>query len=381
MGKASVVILRSNPVDPDSRVEKEANSLLKAGYDVKIIAWDRRSKFRVKETILNLSNGDVKIYRFGIPAKFGEGKKSLKAFLLFQLRMFKWLLMNKEKYQIIHACDFDTAYTAYLCNKFLNKKFIFDIFDFLFTDTSGRNSKFKKLIVHLQHTIINNVDGTIICTEERKVQIKGTKPNRLVIIHNSPPILSEKLSKRELHKENIKIVYVGILQDNRFLIELADVVQSISKCELHIGGFGKYEGYFKKLSKRHENIFYYGKIPYHKTLELENSCDIMTAIYDPAFKPHYYAAPNKFYESIMLGKPVIMVKNTGMSNVVAEHNIGEVIDYNKQSLKKAIRTLISRKSEWGTISQRARDIYEEYYSWSEMENRLIEFYENLNAEE
>ena len=34
----------------------------------------------------------------------------------------------------------------------------------------------------------------------------------------------------------------------------------------------------------------------------------MTAIYDPNISNHYYAAPNKFYEALMLGKPLIMVK-------------------------------------------------------------------------
>lgn len=39
--KRKIVIVRSNPVDPDSRVEKEANSLVKAGYDVSLLVWDR----------------------------------------------------------------------------------------------------------------------------------------------------------------------------------------------------------------------------------------------------------------------------------------------------------------------------------------------------
>ena len=38
-----VVMLRSNPVNPDSRVEKEVLALSKAGFDVQILAWDRCS--------------------------------------------------------------------------------------------------------------------------------------------------------------------------------------------------------------------------------------------------------------------------------------------------------------------------------------------------
>lgn len=377
MRSRRVVILRSNPVNPDSRVEKEANCLIKNGYDVKILSWDRGGKYKIDESFLELNAGKVKIYRFGIPAEFGAGIRSLRAFLSFQFKMFMWLIKNKNQYDIIHACDFDTAYTAYHCSRFLGKKLIFDIFDFLYTETEGKYSLLKKTIKKLQYNIINYAQGTIICTEKRIEQIMGSTPKKLVVIHNSPPKVSEDLEKLNLNKEKIKIAYVGILQDKRFLKELADVVKNNNNIELHIGGFGKYESLFERLHKEVDNIFYYGKLPYKKTLELENSCDIMVAIYDPTVDNHYFAAPNKFYESLMLGKPIIMTKNTGMSEVIKENGIGEVIDYNKESLEKAIQRLISNMDNWPQLKERMQILYDNHYSWNEMENRLIKFYKSI----
>lgn len=377
MKKKSIVLLRSNPVDPDSRVEKEANSLIKAGYDVKIVAWDRDFKYKIKESFLELSDGRVKIYKLGIPSTYGEGVKNLKPFLIFQFRLLLWLFKNRKKYHIIHACDFDTAYTAYHCSKLLKKKLVYDIFDYLFTNSDGNFSMLKKYIVHLQHTIINHANATIICTEKRKDQIRGSKPKKLVIIHNSPPRLDENLPKLNLNKNKVKIVYVGVLQDKRFIEELADIIKKNKEWELHIGGFGKFESYFKKQASEYDNIKYYGKLSYSKTLELEKSCDIMTAIYDPTVGNHYYAAPNKFYEAIMLGKPLIMVKNTGMSEIVTQYNIGEVIDYNSESLKAAIENLIAKRNEWPEISFKMKKLYQKDYSWDEMEKRLISLYREL----
>lgn len=54
-------------------------------------------------------------------------------------------------------------------------------------------------------------------------------------------------------------------------------------------------------------IFFYGKILYYETLKLESSCDIMADLYDPSNPDNYYAALNKFYEALMLGKPLILV--------------------------------------------------------------------------
>lgn len=376
MQKIGVVLLRSNPVHPDSRVEKEVNSLNKAGYDITVVAWDRSSKYKTNESYLYLNDGEVKIHRFGIPAKYGAGKNNIKAFIIFQYRLLIWLLRNRHQYQIIHACDFDTAFTAYHCAKILKKKLVFDIFDYLFTNTDGKYTIFKKYIVYLQRKIINRANGTIICTEKRIEQIGKARPNKLVVIHNTPQ-LSGKLEKFDLDINKVKIVYVGILQNDRLLMELAEVIKEIPDCELHIGGFGKYESYFEQLSYKQKNIFYYGKLSYDKTLNLENSCDIMTAIYDPSIGNHYYAAPNKFYEALALGKPLIMVKNTGMSEVVIKNNIGEVINYNKESLNTAIKNLINRKNEWVEIAYKMKEIYKNNYNWIEMEKRLIAFYREL----
>ena len=376
MAIENIVFLRSNPIDPDPRVEKEVNSLIKAGYNVRIVAWDRNSKYKIKKSSINLNDGETEIYRFGIPAVFGGGIKNLKAFILFQKRLFFWLFFNRNSYQVIHACDFDTAYTAYYCSKLLKKKIVFDIFDYLFTDIVEPFKCLKKWVVKHERKIINNADGVIICSEKRKQQINGTSPKMLYVIHNSP-IETKVLPTYHLSREANKIVYVGILQDGRFLKELAEVVQSIPNCELHIGGFGKYEGYFKDLAFNSDKIIYYGKLPYQKTLELEKSCDIMTAIYDPSIDNHYFAAPNKFYEALMIGKPLIMVRNTGMDTIVSKNDIGEVIEYNKESLYYSINKLIKRKDEWNQMSEKMRRIYSEQFSWNEMEQRLLLLYSKI----
>lgn len=372
-----IVFLRSNPVDPDSRVEKEVNSLLKEGYEIEIVAWDRNAKYDIRESQLQLKFGKVRIYRFGILATFGGGiKKNLSPLILFQAKLYKWLYKNKNKYDVIHACDFDTAYTASRVAKKFDKKLVYDIFDY-YVDAFRVPKLLKPFIEKIDHKVISLADATIICTEKRKNQIKGSKPKRLSVIHNTPAVLDSNVNRLNLNKSKIKIVYVGILASGRFIEEIANIVKDNPSYEFHIGGFGELESYFKEMSKKYDNIIFYGKLSYNKTLELENSCDIMTAIYNPLVPNHYYAAPNKFYESLMLGKPVIMAKNTGMDYVVTQYNIGEVIEYNIESLKSSIEDLVKRKSEWELISRKMKKLYNQEYSWRDMEKRLINLYKEI----
>lgn len=371
-----VCILRSNPVRPDSRVEKEAWALKKAGYDVHILAWDRDTDVREAEAEIQVANETIPITRLGYKATFGEGMKNLRAYLKFQFHMRKWL--KKNDFDVVHACDFDTAFFSQGVVRRKKKKFVFDIFDFI---AGEPKNLFQKIIKKAQIFIIDHADATIICTEERAKQIDSSKPQKLVVIHNTPAtaqIGEERFFLPET--DRIKIVYVGILQDYRLLKEIAQAVAQSENVELHIGGFGKYEEFFTQMSEKHDNINFYGRLTYDRALALEKECDIMLAIYDPAIENHRFAAPNKFYESLMLGKPVVMVKNTGMSQIVKQNNIGEVIDYSQEGFIKGITELIKRKSEWPSISEKMNELYREQFCWTEMDRRLVELYAGFESE-
>lgn len=167
------------------------------------------------------------------------------------------------------------------------------------------------------------------------------------------------------------------MQDYRLLKEITEVIGNKPNVRFLVAGFGKYEKFFYESSRRCSNIQFLGKISYADTIALESKADIMLAIYDPKIDNHVYAAPNKFYEALMLGKPVIMVKNTGMSSFVKTEDIGELIEYSKEGFEEGLDLLIKRKDEWGSMSSRMKQLYEKKFSWSIMEQRLYHLYDTI----
>lgn len=376
-----VVLLRSTPVQPDPPVEKMANTLLEEGYQVTIVAWDRNSNEKCVRSNAEFHNGSAEIIRFGIPAQFGGGlKKTLKPLMRFQVALFSWLMRNRDKYDIIHAFDFDTGYVANLAASLCKKKIIYHILDYYVAAHGLTKTKLGSLIEKREIKIINSANATVICTEKRREQIAKARPRQIYVIHNTPDInmtTSETDIDLQGDKNKVKIVYVGIFGRKRFLQEAFEAVRGRDDIELHIGGFGEIESEVAKEAKNNSNVFYYGRLPYTKTLALEKHCDIMFAMYDPVIPNHQYSAPNKFYEALMLGKPIIMANNTGFDDVIHNNEIGVTSEHNAEGFMNAISELLTRRSQWGEMGKRARILYETEYSWNLMHQRIREMYSNL----
>ena len=272
----------------------------------------------------------------------------------------------------------DTGFIAQIAATVLNKVFIYDIPDY-YCDSHGYTGVVRKVVKRIENTVINKSFATIICTEERKQQIYPARPKRLIVIHNTPDL--EVDTANIIQSPRIRLVYVGIFGKARFIDRIAEIVSRRNDCEFHIGGYGaNMESYFENMAKSNENIYYYGRLLYEDTLKLEKSCDVICAIYDPQIANHRYAAPNKFYEALALGKPLIMAQNTGMASIVEQQNLGETIEYSDEGFNRAIDKLILRKAEWKSIGEREQALYKSFYSWKKMESKIFELYKDVEKE-
>lgn len=367
--KINVVMIRSTSIYNDSRILKEARALTESGYSVTILGWDRDGYAQGKVGTEN-DFCDC-IYFFERKAKYGSGIKNLINILKFE----NWIISTLKKMKsidIIHACDYDTARVVSKYAKKNNIKFVYDIFDY-YIDCHNIPVLLKKIIERDDCNIINSANYTLICTEERRKQIKMELDARCVVIHNSPEIPSFE-NQANICKSNnnkFKIVYVGILQSDRLLKEVANEIIKKEDIELHIGGFGLYEDYFEKLSQKYENIYFYGQMDYIDVLKLESECDLLFATYNPQVPNHRYSAPNKIYEALELNKKIIACKDTGLDNIVNEMD-GILISYDANEFVNAVEYF--QKHSTNSILKKNE------YSWSEMKKRLLNIYATLSEQ-
>jgi glycosyltransferase involved in cell wall biosynthesis len=369
-----VVICRSNPIAPDTRVEKEALTLSQSGYNVTLVGWDRESKLSYE----NLVQG-IRYFRLNIPVKDAEGINNLSSILRWQIGLFKWLVTHTHEYDVIHACDFDTILPALLSSKIFRKKVIYDIFDFY----ADMLRKTPKLIINIIHRMdiwaINQADGVILADHSRNEQIAGSQPKRSIIIYNSPRDLMCSINYQAISPVGrLKLSYIGLLQYERGIFDLIEVLSKHVQWELELGGYGPEEEKIRDKVEGISNIHWHGRIPHHRALELNSASDVMIAIFDPSIPNNRYASSNKLFEAMMLNKPIIVARNTNMDRIVQEHECGIIMDYGDQSgLEEALQDLAQDPDQRQRLGENGRISYEQLFNWEVMEIRLKNFYSEI----
>jgi glycosyltransferase involved in cell wall biosynthesis len=372
----TILIVRSNPISPDPRVERVARTLVGGGYRVTLLGWDRTKVFPIREehpygTLLRLS----------IPADFGRGIRNFPHLSKFELGLTRWLVQHRKEYEIIHACDFDTVLPVLLARYLWNKKVVYDIFDFYAEMLRATPPILKRIIRLVDIWSINRVDALILADDSRIDQIKGSKPKKVSVIYNTPE--DQVLIHQEPHSEQpdenmFRIAFVGLLHVERGLMELLNVLSIHPEWNLDLAGFGGDEEIIVAKSQQLKNVSFHGRVSYPKAMELHLQADVLIATYDPAIPNHRFASPNKLFEAMMFGKPIIVAAGTNMDRIVEETGCGIVIPYgDKSALEHALQSLASDPQLRTQLGAAGRRAYETRYNWELMRQRLLSLYATL----
>lgn len=378
-----VCIIKNSEANSNADIFRMVDALKSMNLEVITLTRSRfggkSGKFIYKPFIFK--NEEIKNYEFQYKTDVGRGLKNIFQLLIYQIMTTLWLLKNRKDFDVLHAYDLDAGIPALICALFTKKKFIYHIADFYIDSREGIPFIFRKTVRKLEYFIISKANATIICTEERKEQIKGSHPQKLYVIHNSPIIESEaelnckqNVTKNEKDSSTLLTIgYVGGLTKPRFIKQVINIAKNNPAVKLKIAGFGYLESYVKKAANGHENIKYFGRVSYEEALKLYSQCDVMFAMYDPNIPNHRYSAPNKVYEAMMLGLPIIVANGTGINKLVEDKQIGFSVKYAEKEFTEKINYLISNKDLLSQFKKNSRNAYDTY-SWQKMKLKLKDIY-------
>lgn len=363
-----ILLIRSRAIDP--AVRKWAHTLSQNGYDVSVLIWDR-SKSNGIEELNNYS-----IHWFMLKAPYD--KISIILYLPLWW-MYELLFIMKNKYDVIHACDFDTLMPAIIAKKLKRSKLYYTIFDFYsanFPDTIPQI--IKKTACFLEKYGIQFSDVLFLTDEARYKQVEGAKIKSVVYIYNSPPNHEgHNLTKNSNDHSPTVLFYAGLLHKTRGLQFVVDAIEKIDNIKLVIAGTGDESKIFENLPYHlKEKITYLGWLSYEDVIKKTRESDIQFAFYDPQIPNNCFASPNKLFEAMMCSKPIIMNSETTASQIVLHEKCGLAVPYgNVDAIKEAILKLQNDPNLRTKLGENGRKAYITKYSWDIMASRLVKTYD------
>jgi len=369
-----VVMLRSNPIDPDVRLEKEAKTLTDAGHDVTLLGWQRFGDAPAKEERHHYT---VKRLKFKAPVE----KKVIFYLPVWWILAFLWLL--KEDWDVVHAADLDTYLPALFAAKIRRKRLVYDIFDF-YADMATLPSFVRNCVAAFDKSFMGFADAVIVVDPSRLRQIGKEGDSSVHIIYNSPEDIRPSFvtGMQTEQRFQFKIFYAGVLGVGRDFETVTQAAKDIGMILVEFAGFGYYAEHLRSLSEQESHITFIGTIPYDEVIQRTLQSDLLFALYDPDIPNNRYASPNKLFEAMMCGKPILVSDGTAMADIVREEDCGLVVPYGDvTAIKHAVLTLKNDPALCKRLGENGRKAYEIKYNWGIMEERLLELYEKLDPEQ
>ncbi len=273
--------------------------------------------------------------------------RRLKAFVYFMVKATK-LAFKQDSIDLVIATStpLTIGVPALFLKWFKKIPFIFEVRD-LWPEVpiqmgAIKNSLLKAVLRYFEKTIYRNAEHVVTLSPGmRDGVLKYISQKKVSMIPNMPKIdefwprdkneiLIEKLS---LNKDTFKIVHfgaLGIANGAKTIIESAKILKNDSTVEFLFLGGGSTESSLKKMCAESEldNVKFLGNFPMETNSEIVNFSDLSVVSFQDI--PILYTnSPNKFFDSLSAGKPIIVNSKGWTKEIVESENCGYYVDPNK----------------------------------------------------
>jgi glycosyltransferase involved in cell wall biosynthesis len=397
-----VCMLVRNDCRTDYRVIKEAASLAKAGYEVIVVAINPYGPFEEEKR-----NGFL-IRR--IPVH----KARTKLGRFFNLYPRAWQRMYgealKTEAQIFHAHDRDTLLPAWLAARrspgtklvydaheaaipSFRENLIFNVRSQRFSLLSGTAyTLFVWLSTLVGDRIVSKHADLIITVNDPLAQQHAAqfRTSPVGVVMNCPPRYTPSAADRSLLAADLGlapdtpiILFHGMFVRQRHGQGLENLIRSaplLDKGVIVFVGRGPQEEDLRRLSQYPEfkgRVFVLPFVAPERLLAYTSGATIgviPTEMWHPVFQ---YSSPNKLFEYIAVGLPVVTSDLPIIRQICEEHRCGVLCDpRSPSSIAKAINSILAEPEQYSRMKAGALSAAR-VYNWEHQEEVLLTLYRSL----
>jgi len=380
----TIVMLLSNALAPDPRVESEARGLIAAGFDVRVLCWDRDDAHPAYE-----DRAGLRIERIRVASTHGRGTAQILFLLLFWAQALRRVLRSRPR--AIHCHDFDTLPLGWLGGRLLRVPVVYDAHE-SYPDMVSRSlpGPLVAFIRVWERWHLKRVDLVITVGDKLAERMREDGAGEVVVVGNwkdpgrfeFPPdrvrAIREELG---IPPAALVVCFVANLGTDRKIEELLEASVGLEGVWLIIGGDGPAKESVLRQSRRNPNIRYLGFVEPCRIPEITAASDIVYYGFDDVNPNARYSAPNKLFEALAAGKALITGTFGEIGAIVAQHRLGvSLTEFSPATVRDAICSLRDDPEEFGRIQARSRALGRSSYNLAMAHHRLSLAYAKLSDE-
>jgi glycosyltransferase involved in cell wall biosynthesis len=361
----------------DNRVYKTSRTLRDAGMDVKIVAL-------LKGDVPELDEADgipvhrIRIRSMALPTGLIWGGVKY-------VEIIARIIIGYRKADIWHCNDFEVFFIGILAKMVRPRlKLVYDSHEYQ-AERYGKHPKERSFIRRMERWFIHRVEAfitvSIVISEEYKRLYNVENP---VVVYNSPhrvEVESNRLLRNEFNvpDDALLFLYQGGLSASRGIEVLLETFERMNDSKLHLVlmGSGIHEDLCAAAAKRCESIHLRPPVPYHELIQYTAGADIGVISTQNLCLNNWFCMPNKMFEYIQAGVPVLCNDLYDCRRVIKEYGLGEIIpEYTSSALEiivKSMATMDLNKYQGGL--KRAK----EHFVWESEEPKLLKIYQRIQS--
>jgi glycosyltransferase involved in cell wall biosynthesis len=339
-----------------------------------------------------LYRGDVKkeeqllgfpVFRISVKKPAGGKWK----FLEFNWKLFRKLLFTRAR--VFHVHDLWPMPAVIAAAVLKSVPVIYDAHEYYMGLEIFRHKKIEKKIWRIVELLSIPVIKSIITVSDPLLELyKKTYPSLKkkvgIVLRNVPdrdvaPDADEISFPFPSENKNI-VLFQGIFKPGRGLIPLIRAFRYIDNAVLLMVGYGELENELKKEVQKlqlQDKIYFTGKVPVEWMIPIAKKSMIGIVLFEPTSLNYKFALPNKFFEYIHAGIPVIASDIPTFKGIYSRYKFGIIVDPSDETqIRDAIRTLLTEPDFYKKCREEVQNM-KDVFIWNKEKKHLESVYKKF----
>ena len=377
-----ILMLVANAFTADPRVYNEATSLIRAGHEVTVIAWDREGTNPRREEWDGIKVVRLRTRLLPRRSRLGWAFLVGSNLLLWQRQAYSQALaLNQARsFDVIHCHDLDTLSVGVRLKRKLGRPLVYDaheIYGYMVARSLPR--LMIRMLFRLEKRLVRSVDRIINVCEPQRRYFESITDKPVTIVMNCKRLRGTDYEPAQ--NDVFTVLYIGVLHEGRAVPMLVRASADLPGVRCLIGGMGRpaYVEALKEECSRTSNVTFLGKVPFEEVIPMTAQADCSFLMVSPQALNNRIALGNKQFEAMVCGRPIICTRGTHSGDLTEQEDVGLAVEYSEEALREAIIRLRDDPALRERLGRNALAAAIREYNWEEQEDKLLELYEGLGS--